>query len=42
MSLGLAIVIATALVCGTVLVITFVGVSLAKREGACPHCGASL
>jgi hypothetical protein len=41
MSLAFAIVLSVAMICATVLVVTYVGVNLAKRSGACPHCGKS-
>jgi len=43
MSLALGIVLATAMVCATVLIITFIGVSLAKgQRPVCRQCGASI
>ncbi len=43
MNLALAIVLATAMVCATVLVISFIGLSLAKeRRPVCRQCGASI
>ena len=39
MSLAFAIVLSVAMVCATILVVTFVGLNLAKRSRTCPNCG---
>ena len=41
MSLPTAIVLATAMICVTVLVITGIGLKLAKQSRVCPRCGES-